>query len=176
MSEQPEIRNLKLRSNGESPSGDPATPARSYADIGERVAGVLHAAEEAATQIKSEARTEADVYVRDTREAVNSYASQRRRQAEEDAQRTLAEAEAQARATRQAAEQMAKQIEETATRRQDALHQESRSVEARLQRALSGFRQMTERLEELLEAPLDTDDEGSLAEAVDGGRTRQPAA
>lgn len=176
VSEQPEVRNPSLRSNGEGPADDSATPARSYTDIGERVAGVLRAAEAAAAEIKAEARSEADVYVRDTREAVNSYASQRRREAEEAAQGTLAEAEAQARATRQAAEQMAEQIEETATRRQDALRQESRSVELRLQRALSGFRQMTDRLEELLEAPLDTDDEGSLAEALDAGRPRQPAA
>jgi hypothetical protein len=182
-----------------------AAATTSYADIGERVAGVLAAAEQAAAQITSDAeqqaagvrrqaeqtaasrvdqarqeadkvRADAERDVRDTREAVDSYAAQRRREAEEQSQRMLAEAEAEARAVREAAEQMASRIEATARRRQEALHEESRLVEARLHRALEGFRQMTTRLEELLETPEQPDAEESLVQALDVERRRQPTA
>jgi hypothetical protein len=176
VSEQPEVTSDESpRAGTESAAAETGMPATTYADIGERVAGVLRAAEEAAGEIKSEARKEAESYVRDTREAVNSYASQRRREAEEVTQKILTDAEGQARATREAAEQMAKQIEGTARQRQGALREESRTVEARLQRALAGFRQITERLEELLEAPLETDDDGSVAQALELRRQRQTA-
>jgi hypothetical protein len=185
------------------PRADEAA-AKPYADIGERVAGVLAAAEQAAAQIKSDAeeqaaalrrraeeeasarveqakqdaektRAEAERDVRETREAVDSYASQRRREAEEQSQRMLAEAETEARAVREAAEQMAARIEDTAKRRQEAVREETRLVEARMQRALEGFRQMTARLEELLETP-EAEESETLVEALDVDRRRQPTA
>jgi hypothetical protein len=203
VSEQPqETRSQTIPS--EHASGDTGG-AKSYADIGERVAGVLAAAEQAAQEITSHAeqgaagirrqaeeaassrleqarqeadktRSEAERDVRDTREAVDSYASQRRREAEEQSQRMLAEAEAEARAVREAAEEMAVRIEDTARRRQEALREESRLVEARMQRALEGFRQMATRLEDLLETPERADGEESLVEALDVDRRRQPTA
>jgi chromosome segregation ATPase len=154
----------------------------SYADIGDRVAGVLVAAESAANQIRDDARASAEeilsvahddaerlrrevsAYEADTRAAVDSYASDRRREAEQDVQTLLADGEAQARATRQAAEAMARQIEEAAKKRGAALREEWRSVEERLQKALAGMRRMSAELEDLLGAP--ADDGESLVDAL----------
>ena len=148
-----------------------ATASSSYADIGERVAGVLSAAEAAATQIREDARGEADeflaaarrdaedvrreaaAYDAETREAVDLYASERRREAEQEVQKQLADSESQARATRQAAEAMARQIEEAGRQRGQALREESKAVEERLKKALAGFRRVTAELEELVGAP-----------------------
>jgi cell division septum initiation protein DivIVA len=157
-------------------------PTGSYADIGERVAGVLAAAETAASQIRADAqgsadeilslareeadalRQEAAAYDADTRAAVESYASDRRREVDQDVQRQLTDGESQARATRQAAEAMARQIEEDARRRGQALRDESRAVEERLKKAAQGLRRMTAEIEELLAAP-DGDGE-SLTDAL----------
>jgi chromosome segregation ATPase len=153
-----------------------------YADIGERVAGVLAAAETAANQIREDARgsaeevlsiardeaealrRDASAYDTDTRAAVESYASDRRREADEDVQQLLADAESQARATRQAAEAMARRIEEDARRRGQALRDESQAVEERLKKAAQGLRRMTAEIEELLGAP--EGDGESLADAL----------
>ena len=156
-----------------------------YAEIGERVAGVLSAAEMAADQIRADARLEAEEVLRaaresseqmrretqaydsDTRAAVDSYATERRREAEQQVQKQLADADAQARATREAAEQMATQIEDDGRRRGQALREESRAVEERLKKALVGMRRMTVQLEELVGTPagIPTDGE-SLADAL----------
>jgi cell division septum initiation protein DivIVA len=150
----------------------PSQPASgSYADIGERVAGVLAAAETAANQIREDARASAeeilslareeaealrrdtDAYDADTRAAVESYASNRRREVDQELQKQLADGETQARATRQAAEAMARQIEDDARRHGQALREETRSVEERLKKAAQGLRRMTKEIDELLEAP-----------------------
>lgn len=172
------------------------TALSSYAEIGERVAGVLSAAETAAERIRADARSEAEelvdqarreaeevrakttAYDSDTRAAVESYATERRREAEQLERKQLADAEVQARATREAAEEMARDIEEAARQRGQALHEESRSVEERLQRAVQGLRRMTVQLEELLGASTTPTAGASLADAlkpaVREGDARQP--
>ncbi|MDQ3672338.1 MAG: hypothetical protein M3364_07885 [Actinomycetota bacterium] len=156
-----------------------------YAEIGERVAGVLSAAETAAEQIRADARAEALELIReakgnaeqvrqaavtyesDTRTAVDSYASDQRRQVEQQVSKQLADAEVQARATREAAEQMARHIEEEARLRGQALREESRAVEERLKKALAGLRRMTAQLEELVGVPASAQTDGeSLADAL----------
>ena len=145
--------------------------ASTYADIGERVAGVLSAAEAAAEEIRGDARTTAEeivaaakreaddlrrqtaAYDADTRAAVESYATERRREAEQAVQKQLTDGQAQARATRQAAEAMARQIEEEGRQRGQALRDESKAVEERLRKALGGLRRMTSELEELVGTP-----------------------
>ena len=148
----------------------PSAPS-GYADIGERVAGVLTAAETAAEQIRHDAHGEAEeilsaarreaeavrqdsvAYDTDTRAAVESYASDRRREVDQEMQKQLAESETQARATRQAAEAMARQIEEEGRQRGQALRDESKAVEERLKKAAVGLRRMTAEIEELLGTP-----------------------
>jgi len=167
--------------------------AGTYADIGERVAGVLSAAEAAADEIREDARKEAEgilgrarqdadelrrqagAYDTDTRAAVDSFASERRRDAEREVQQQLADGEAQARATRQAAEAMALQIEEAGRERGRRLREESKTVEERLRKAHSGLRRMTAELEELLGPPVD--ETQSLTDALKpyGRRDDQPS-
>jgi cell division septum initiation protein DivIVA len=163
-----------------------ATPkerdSSTYADIGERVASVLAAAETAANQIREDAalraeevlgaakqeaedvRRKAAAYDTDTRAAVDSYASERRREAEQEIRKQLTDSEAQARATRQAAEAMARQIEEEGQRRGKALREESKAVEERLKKALAGLRRMTVEIEQLLGSP--SEDGETLADAL----------
>jgi len=163
-------------------------PTGSYADFGERVAGVLSAAEAAAEHIRADARREAqdmlavaevgaaevrgkaEAYDRDTRSVVDSYATERRREAEQEVQQQLADAEAQARATRQAAEAMARQIEEAGWKRGQALRDESKVVEERLKKALGGLRRMVTELEELVGAGAPEPE--SLADALRAGVPR----
>jgi predicted metal-dependent hydrolase len=148
----------------------PSVPS-GYADIGERVAGVLTAAEAAAGQIRQDAHGEAEeilnaarreaeavrqdsvAYDTDTRAAVESYASDRRREVDQETQKLRADSETQARATRQAAEAMARQIEEEGRQRGQALRDESKAVEERLKKAVVGLRRMTGEIEELLGTP-----------------------
>jgi cell division septum initiation protein DivIVA len=167
-------------------SSTPATPkdrdSSTYADIGERVASVLAAAETAANQIREDAalraeevleaanqeaedvRRKAAAYDTDTRAAVDSYASEQRREAEQEIRKQLTDSEAQARATRQAAEAMARQIEEEGQRRGKALREESQAVEERLKKALAGLRRMTIEIEQLLGSP--SEDGETLADAL----------
>jgi hypothetical protein len=175
--------------SGTSDASDRPTSS-SYADIGERVAGVLAAAETAANHIREDARgsaeeilsiareeaealrAEAAAYDADTRAAVDSYASDRRRNVDEEVEKQLAESESQARATRQAAEAMARQIEDDARRRGQALHDESRAVEERLKKAAQGLRRMTTEIDELLGAP--AVDGGSLTDALRPSQRPEP--
>jgi hypothetical protein len=171
----------------------PTSASAGYAEIGERVAGVLSAAETAAEQIRADAQAQADdllrgahaeaervrnqarVYENDTRDAVDAYATEQRRTAEEQIGMQLADAEAQARATREAAEEMARRIEEDARLRGQALRDESRAVEERLKKVLAGMRRMTAQLEEVLGAPAVAQTDGdSLVEALKPYAHRDP--
>lgn len=167
---------------GVQESVNPLTAAsertKAYTEVGDAVAGVLRAAEEAAEQIRADARTEAakiverahedaaariqeltraaeraradaDEYGQDIRTAVDGYASQQRREAEEEARTIVAEAEGQARAIREAAEGMAEQIEGDARRHSEQLRDEARSLEERRQRILDSLREMRAQLNEL---------------------------
>jgi vacuolar-type H+-ATPase subunit H len=161
-----------------TPLGQSGAPARGYTDVGDAVAGVLRAAEEAAEKIKAEAQTqageiverakgdastrvdeltreaertrrEAEDYARDIRQAVDSYGTQQRRESEEEARGILADAEEQARATREAAQEIALQIEGDARRRQERLREEVRSLEERRQRVVESLREMAAQLNDL---------------------------
>jgi len=161
-----------------TPLEQSAGPAREYTDVGDAVAGVLRAAEEAAEKIRTEAQTqareiversrgdvatrideltreaertrqEAEDYARDIRQAVDSYGTQQRREVEEETRGTLADAEEQARATREAAQEMALQIEGDARRRLERVRDEVRSLEERRQRVIESLREMAAQLTEL---------------------------
>jgi hypothetical protein len=160
-------------------SSEPANSEHERNDLGSRVAGILEAAEDAAEQIRAEARAEAASSRRQAEEAAAARsqsaeqqadamrtkadedaaairrrgeedATERRRAAEAQARKTLADAEAQARATREAARAMANQIEISARSRVEALERETAPHEARLRRALTGLRELTSQLDELV--------------------------
>lgn len=167
-----------------------------YADIGDAVAGVLRAAEEAADRIRSEAKTQAreiverarddasariaeltreaertrgdaEDYARDIRVAVESYGTQQRRDAEEEARLILGDAEEQARATREAAQEMALQIEGEARRRHELLKEENRSLEERRGRVLHDLREMAAQLDDLISELDPTARESQLLDALE---------
>jgi F0F1-type ATP synthase membrane subunit b/b' len=157
----------------------PSGQAGGYADVGDAVAGVLRAAEEAAEKIRAEAHTQAldvveraqgeaatriaeltreaertrvdaDDYSHDIRAAVDSYGTQRRRESEEEARQILADAQEQARATREAAQEMALQIEGDARARTERLREEARSLEERRNRVLDDLRDLAVQLQDLV--------------------------
>ena len=152
---------------------------RDSADIGEAVAGVLRAAEDAAERMRADARAEAaaildraqgsassrieeltreaertrsdtEGYAQDVRSAVDSYGTQQRREAEEASRRILADAEEHARAVREAAEEMAGQIEGEARTRHETLREEIRILEERRQQALDRLRDLVLELNDFL--------------------------
>ena len=184
----------------QSPQEQAPAAGRAYAELGDRVAAVLQAAEEAAEQIRSEAdaaaeqvtrqaeqesrsrleqakseaqrvRVEADTEAKNTREAVESYATNHRREAEEKAARLLAEAEVQARASREAAEAMAQRIEESARTLEEEVRDQERMIRGRMQRYLAALRDVSGQIEEVLGK---TDgDQPALVEALDVERAQQ---
>jgi hypothetical protein len=177
-------------------------PRREHTQLGDRVAQVLNAAEEAAGQIRADARREgvciiqeadataatrvdeltreaeqlrqdAEDYARDIRSAVDSYATQQRRDAEQEARRILSEAETQARATREASQEMSEQMQQDARRRHEMLHRESKALEERRQRVVEGLRDLSAQLQDALVEPVRKGrEEESLTEALDFERRR----
>jgi hypothetical protein len=153
---------------------------QSHADLGDRVAGVIKAAEEVAAQIRADAHEEAsmikrqaeDAAVRAIRDAAKerdelqatseayatqirvtgeSYATERRREAEADAAKLLADGEAQSRSLREAAEEMALRIETNALQRRDEIEERTRVIEAKLRRFQVGLASISEDVAGLLE-------------------------
>jgi chromosome segregation ATPase len=184
------------------PRHDDERVANGSGDVGARVTGILEAAEQAAEQIRSDAlrqvheslrraegdaearieeltreaarvRAEADDYARDIRQAVDSYGTQARREAEEEARRLVTDAEDQARATREAAQAMAEQIQADAYRRHETLLREAKALEERRQRVLDGLRDLAAQLQDALVEPTRSiADEDSLIDALDVERRR----
>jgi hypothetical protein len=178
---RPRARGKQVREESEVKSPEQEAPAasRDFSQLGDRVAAVLQAAEEAAEQIRTDAkmateqmtreakqestsllenarneaqrvRVEADREARNTREAVESYATNHRREAEEKAAKMLSEAESQARASREAAEAMAKQIEERAQTLGEEVREQERMIRGRMQRYLAALRDVSTQIEEVI--------------------------
>jgi hypothetical protein len=193
-------KQVKDESQVKSPENEGSAAGRGYAELGDRVAAVLQAAEEAAEQIRSEAataaeqvtrqadqeskslleqakseaqrvRVEADTEAKNTREAVESYATNHRREAEVKAAKLLSEAEVQARASREAAEAMAQRIEESARTLEEEVRDQDRMIRGRMQRYLAALRDVSGQIEEVLG---ETDrGEPALVEALDVERARE---
>jgi cell division septum initiation protein DivIVA len=160
---------------------DSSAPARSdAAGVGRRVSAILAAAEEAAQQIRvdarsaadgmlrkaeedaearivelthtaTEARREADEYARDMRMAVEAYAKKHRHEAEDEARQTTSEAESRAKSILESARERAEKIEQSARRHQEELRAETHRLEDRRRQALRGVRELMAVLEELLQ-------------------------
>lgn len=170
--------------------------SRSYTDVGDSVAGVLRAAEEAAEKIRGEAKTQAleiveraqgeastriaeltreaertrsqaDSYAHDIRAAVDSYGTQQRREAEEEARQILADAQEQARATREAAQEMAQQIQGETAGRHEHLREEIRSLEERRSRVVDDLRDLAAQLADLVPGHEPAPHEADLLQALE---------
>jgi len=136
----------------ESAGGHAAAELRAddYADIGVRVAGVLNAAEEAAEQIRSDARRSAEDIRRQAEAEARKFAAERRRDADQEAHRVLAAAHAQAKAIREEAQAAVRQVQEAGLLRQEQFRQQIRALEQRVEQALDGLRGVTAQLQDVV--------------------------
>lgn len=164
--------------SSEAKDGGPVGHAE-YAEVGQRVIGILEAAEAAAEGIRAEAaaaaeeirqaaeaeaetsrqkaeeeaasvREQAEAAAEEVRSSAEGVVEARRQEAEEVAQGVLADAEEHAAATRQAAEEAAKRIEVEAREREAIILEQVQPLEENLRRALDAFRGISGQLEELL--------------------------
>ena len=84
--------------------------------------------------------------------AVEAYAKQHRRQAEEEARTVVAEAEKESTSMREAAEQSVRQVEADLRRRQEELRGEVRMLDHRKREALERLREIAAAVQDLLPA------------------------
>src|ERR671937_1914794 len=195
-----EQKSTQVTEDEETRGGDERDD-RGTRGVGDRVAGILAAAEEAAAEIRADAqrdadrarakanqeaeariqelvrdpqrdRDEAENYARDIRLAVEAYASKHRQQAEEEARGLISEAERRAEALRQAAQEVSDEIEEAALRRQEMLREEARKLEERRRTALEGLRDIAASIGDLLSDAGDRREAETLPEALEGRRRR----
>jgi len=176
-------------------AGHPAP--QGYGALGDRVTGILEAAEQAAAEIREDAsqlagdlerearaeaerlkqeltaearnlRDEAEGYARDMRLAVEAYAKQHRRQAEEEARSLVAEAEKQSTTMRETAEETMRQVEADVLRRQDDLRSEVRMLESRKRDALERLGEIAAAVQDVLPS-----EESSLSRDLQPQQTRR---
>lgn len=180
------------------PDPEAALQTRKPVDVGERVAGILQAAEDAADRIRADALAEAeaskegieretrartDKLVREAervRKEADDYANRRHTEAEEEARKLVSQAETRARAIQETATETSKQIEFAALQRQAKLQEQARSFEERMQRALGSLRELIGEatdLQNLLEGTSKEGEGETLSTALDPkSRHRAPNA
>jgi hypothetical protein len=146
-----------------------------YRHVGDEVAAVLTAAEQAAAQIRETAlreaeqtrldaeekvaasladvqarRAEVDNYSEETRDAADAYAEETHRSANEKAARRVSQAEEQARRIQAEAKEKARELEAEAGRRRDELTKSAEALEVRIESMLAAFRGVITEFDELL--------------------------
>lgn len=134
------------RTDEAAPGGEGALESDSR-NIGPRVGAVFTAAEKAAQHIMAIAREEADDLRRQAQAEAESYLEERRKAADEEAQKVLVEAEAEAHAIRHAARESARRIEEDARKEADRAREEIDLLRERADWAREGLREAVSRLE-----------------------------
>jgi len=115
-------------------------------DIGERINGILRAAEEAAKQIRADAEYEAaGIRTRAEADATSHHASvlEQAKQVRQDADRYAVQ-------KRHEVDAMAKQLEAEARHKRQDLEEGSRAIEVRLERLLGGIRETGSQLEAMI--------------------------
>ena len=134
--------------NEQPATAAPAAPsAREYADVGDRVAGILNAAEEAAKQIREDAERAAERTRRQAEREAQEYADARRRRADEDVDGRMAGAAADAEAIRDTAHAAAQRIADEGHRRLEELRTDARALEARFGSTVDDLRDLITQLE-----------------------------
>lgn len=163
-------------------AGHPPEPTgdRTSASVGDRVTGILAAAEDAAQEMRRQAREEADAIlheaetasaarmreltrdadrlrsevqdeIRDLRLAVDAYAKRRRAEAEEYARSLREAAELKFQEAEQAAAGALKRAEEEVRRRHHELLEQTRSLHERRTKLVDELRRLAADLEEAIE-------------------------
>jgi hypothetical protein len=115
--------------------------------LGDRVAAVLRAAEEAAQQIRTDAQAAAEQVTRQAEQEAKARLEESRR----EAVRVLSDAETQARASREAAEAMVQRIQESARSLEEEVREQERMIRGRMQRYLAGLRDASGQIEVVLQ-------------------------
>ena len=157
-----------------------AEPDRASADVGSRVSGILAAAEDAAEEIRSAARADAEAIlreaetaaaarmreltheaervrsqaedeVRDLRLAVDAYAKRRRAEAEDEARSVREGAAAKLRDAEQALATALERAEQEARRRHRELVEETRALDQRRVETVQELRRLVADLEDAIE-------------------------
>jgi hypothetical protein len=116
-------------------------------ELGDRVAAVLRAAEEAAEQIRTDAQAAAEQVRRQAEQEAKARLEESRR----EAVRVLSDAETQARASREAAEAMVQRIQESARSLEEEVREQERMIRGRMQRYLAGLRDASGQIEAVLQ-------------------------
>lgn len=124
--------------------------AREYAELGERVAGVLRAAEEAAEAIEAEAHEKADALRRRAEVEARATVEDERVKAAADAGRLRQAAVADAETIRDAAQAAAGRIAQEGQRRLGALREDARALEGRFESAVDDLHDLIAQLESVV--------------------------
>ena len=131
-------------------ASEAALPPRDYTDVGDHVAAILNAAEEAASRIRTDASREAETLRADAESKASAHVEERRREAELEADRLVAGAVADAQAIHTAAEAAARRIAEVGHQKLEGLRTEARALEGRFETAIDDLRDLTAQLEEVV--------------------------
>ncbi|MBD0317342.1 MAG: hypothetical protein ICV71_02365 [Thermoleophilia bacterium] len=126
---------------------------RDYDELGERVASVLNAAEQAAEQIRADAMSAAEQTRRDAEAEARSYAEERRREADVESERRRSEALAEATSIRDGAQAAARRIAEEGQRHLRELREDARALERRFVAAIDDLRDLVSEVEEAVPNP-----------------------
>ena len=135
------------------------TGARGYADLGEHVASILTAAEQAAEQIRADATRESEELRESSREESRSHIESERRRATEQADRLVSAAVADARAIRDTARAAARRITEEGQRRLDELRTDARALEGRFETAVEQLNDLMAQLDDVVQGSIRHPDE-----------------
>ncbi|MBD0291102.1 MAG: hypothetical protein ICV74_07590 [Thermoleophilia bacterium] len=123
---------------------------RDYGRLGERIAGILKAAEDAAAGISGDAAREAAELRRRAQAEAEALVFERRREAEADAERLLSQAASDAAAIRDAVYAAAERIGDEGHRTLEQLRLEARALEERFEAAVDGLRELVAQLEDVV--------------------------
>lgn len=129
--------------------GDKA--GRGYADLGDHVASILTAAEQAAEQIRADASREADELRRTSRDDARSHVESERSRATDEAERLVSAALADARAIRDTARAAARRIAEEGQRRLHELRTDARALEGRFETAVEELHDLIGQLDDVVQ-------------------------
>jgi hypothetical protein len=125
--------------DGTTPPKDASGP-RELGAIGERVSAILSAAEDAASEIRADARRKSDQLLQEAGRSAQAKIAE-----------LTTEAEARVKSVLESAQEGARRIEEGARRHQETLRAETQRLEERRRQALHGVRELMAVLEDLLD-------------------------
>lgn len=126
------------------------SPVRDYEELGEHVASVLNAAEQAAEQIRSDAQRTAEQTRRDAEADAHSYAEERRREVDAESERRRADAVADASAIRDTARDAARRVADEGRRRLGELRDDASALERRFESAIDELRDLVSQLDDVV--------------------------